>query len=236
MNISMNSRLVSHFLKRFTDNSVGFLKYRKSVRQCGCAAYSSFVNSDGNESQNEEEPPIRSLLDDAALGLGPVDEMDEDDEWLTSPYPHGSVINPKQSQALKSLRPQVNPDSTSIILFPGQGSQYIGMGAELLKFPAARDVFDAASEILKYDILKLMLKGPASKLNETKYCQPAVVVCSLAALEKLKEENPSALESCIATAGFSVGEITALTFAGVFNFSDCKLEFFCFISYRNVLN
>ena len=215
---------ISRFLRQALKNPVKPIHHNAIFRRCFCSASSSSVKFTRSKSENNKEPSVKELLDDAALGFGPMDEVDDDDEWVSSPYPHGSVINPKQSQALKSLRPKVNPSDTSIILFPGQGSQYVGMGADLLKFPAARDIFEAACEILKYDLLKLMLKGPESKLNETKYCQPAVVVCSLAALEKLKEERPTALENCIATAGFSVGEITALTFAGVFSFSDGKFS------------
>lgn len=103
-------------------------------------------------------------------------------------------------------------------MFPGQGSQFIGMGRSLLKFPKARDLFEAANEILKFDLTKLMLTGPKRELDKTIYCQPAIFVSSLAAVEKLKEENPTAVESCMATAGFSLGELTALTFAGVLSF------------------
>lgn len=66
----------------------------------------------------------------------------------------------------------------------------------------------------RYDLLKLCLEGPKSRLDKTIYCQPAVMVTSLAALEKLKEERPASIESCVAVAGFSLGEITALVFAG----------------------
>lgn len=70
----------------------------------------------------------------------------------------------------------------------------------------------------RYDLLKICLEGPQEKLNETIYCQPAVFVSSLASLELLKEKYPGAIESCVATAGFSLGELTALTFAGAFPF------------------
>lgn len=69
-----------------------------------------------------------------------------------------------------------------------------------------------------YNLLKLCLEGPKEKLDKTVYCQPAVMVTSLASLEKLQEERPNAIENCVATAGFSLGEITALTFAGAIPF------------------
>lgn len=70
----------------------------------------------------------------------------------------------------------------------------------------------------RYDLLKICLEGPKSKLDQTIYCQPATLVTSLAALERLKEERPNAIDNCIATAGFSLGEITALVFAGAIPF------------------
>lgn len=78
--------------------------------------------------------------------------------------------------------------------------------------------------MFRYDLLKLCLEGPEDKLNETKYCQPAVMVTSLAALEQLKDERPAAIDSCMATAGFSLGEITSLVFAGAIPFDKGKYE------------
>jgi [acyl-carrier-protein] S-malonyltransferase len=92
------------------------------------------------------------------------------------------------------------------------------MGKNLLKFPTVRDMFKAASHMLKFDLLKLCTEGPKDKLDRTEYAQLAIFVCSLAALERLREERPSAIENCVATAGFSLGEITALVFAEVFTF------------------
>ncbi|GLV46642.1 bad egg [Carabus blaptoides fortunei] len=82
----------------------------------------------------------------------------------------------------------------------------------------AKDLFDLANYMLGYDLLKICLEGPQSELNKTVHCQPATFVTSLAALEQLKEERPNAIDSCVATAGFSLGEITALCFAGAIQF------------------
>nr|CAH7717206.1 unnamed protein product [Callosobruchus chinensis] len=92
------------------------------------------------------------------------------------------------------------------------------MAKGLLKFPIVKDLFELANFILKYDLLKLCLEGPKNMLDETKYCQPAVLVTSLAAIERLKEERPNAIENCVATAGFSLGELTALIFSGAIEF------------------
>jgi len=115
-------------------------------------------------------------------------------------------------------RPTIDPKETSIMLFPGQGTQYVGMGKELLRFPGARRIFELANEVLKYDLLKICLEGPREKLNRTEHAQLAVMVSSLAALEQLREERPKAIETCVAAAGFSLGEITALVYADALPF------------------
>ncbi|GIY31959.1 probable malonyl-CoA-acyl carrier protein transacylase, mitochondrial [Caerostris darwini] len=123
-------------------------------------------------------------------------------------------------QSKKSFRPQVDPRTTSIVLFPGQGSQYLGMGKSLLEYPYVRDMFDSASEILKYDLLDLCINGPEDMLNMTAHSQAAVMIASLAAVQKLKSENEEMINNCIAIAGFSVGEYSALVFSGALEFED----------------
>ncbi|MCI0455926.1 MAG: ACP S-malonyltransferase [Gemmataceae bacterium] len=106
-------------------------------------------------------------------------------------------------------------------LFPGQGAQYVGMGKTLLEtVPAARALFDQAAGILGYDLAAVCLNGPEEKLNSTVVSQPAIFVASLAALESLKVSDPAAVEACQATAGLSLGEYTALVFAGAMSFAD----------------
>jgi len=107
------------------------------------------------------------------------------------------------------------------ILFPGQGAQTVGMGAELAaRLPAAKALFDRASEVLGYDLLALCATGPAERLNATDVSQPAIFVASLAALEDLKATEPEALAGVVATAGLSLGEYTALAFAGSMTFEE----------------
>jgi [acyl-carrier-protein] S-malonyltransferase len=106
-------------------------------------------------------------------------------------------------------------------LFPGQGAQYVGMGANLAgSLPAAAALFDRASAALGYDLLAVCTNGPAERLNATDVSQPAIFVASLAALESLKQNDPEAAEDVVAAAGLSLGEYTALVFAGALSFED----------------
>jgi [acyl-carrier-protein] S-malonyltransferase len=108
-----------------------------------------------------------------------------------------------------------------VILFPGQGAQYVGMAGELTKrSPEAAKVFSTASQLLGYDLLDVCLNGPAEKLNSTELSQPAIFVSSIAALEEAKANNPSIVQGCVGTAGLSLGEYTALVFAEAITFED----------------
>jgi [acyl-carrier-protein] S-malonyltransferase len=104
-------------------------------------------------------------------------------------------------------------------LFPGQGAQSVGMGAALAEaLPAARELFDQAREILGYDLLALCAAGPAERLDATEHSQPALFVCSLAAVEKARKEHPGLVDEVVIAAGLSLGEYSALTFAGAMDF------------------
>jgi [acyl-carrier-protein] S-malonyltransferase len=106
-------------------------------------------------------------------------------------------------------------------LFPGQGAQSVGMGRQIAeRSPRARELFDRANEILGYDLARLCFEGPPAELDRTEISQPAIFVSSLAALELLKAESPDMVASCEMAAGLSLGEYTALVFAGVFSFED----------------
>ncbi|MDW7995729.1 MAG: ACP S-malonyltransferase [Gemmatales bacterium] len=106
-------------------------------------------------------------------------------------------------------------------LFAGQGAQYVGMGKTLLEeSPIARELFTRAAEALGYDLAQVCLQGPAERLNRTDVSQPAIFVASLAALEHFRSQHPEVVAQCQAAAGLSLGEYTALTFAGVLDFAD----------------
>lgn len=104
-------------------------------------------------------------------------------------------------------------------LFPGQGAQVVGMGQGLAdSLPAAADLYRRAGAVLGFDLAEVCFGGPQERLNATDISQPALYVTGLAALEKLKAHEPQAVAECCAAAGLSLGEYTALAFAGVFEF------------------
>lgn len=79
-------------------------------------------------------------------------------------------------------------------------------------------LFQTASEILGFDLLEVCRQGPAERLDATNFSQPAIFVTSVAAAEQLRQQKPAVVEGCQAAAGLSLGEYTALWFAGVFDF------------------
>ena len=86
--------------------------------------------------------------------------------------------------------------------------------------PAAKGLFDRATGVLGYDLAAVCFNGPAEKLNSTVISQPALYVGGLAALESLKQTNPDVVDSTEGAAGLSLGEYTAITFAGGLSFED----------------
>lgn len=107
------------------------------------------------------------------------------------------------------------------LVFPGQGAQTVGMlGSWCDGHRRAMELFARASDILGYDLAAICRSGPAEALNATAVSQPAILVTSLAALEVLTARDPALVAACPITAGLSLGEYTALVFAGAIDFED----------------
>jgi len=109
---------------------------------------------------------------------------------------------------------------TTAFLFPGQGAQFAGMGKDIAEaYPAAREIFEQANEVLGYDLRKFCFQGPKKKLDSTVLSQPAIFTTSAAILESVRNEGTDKLKPEV-TAGLSLGEYTALYAAGLISFED----------------
>lgn len=103
------------------------------------------------------------------------------------------------------------------LVFPGQGSQSVGMGKALYDaVPTLKALYEEASSVLGYDVASLCFEGPAERLNLTEFTQPALLVSSVAALKALE---PAQIKP-VAVAGHSLGEYSALVAAGGVSFRD----------------
>lgn len=106
-------------------------------------------------------------------------------------------------------------------IFPGQGAQTAGMGADVARaFPAAAELFEKANDVVGFDLREICFAGPAERLNSTTVSQPAIFVTSAALLEVLRASPAMAGRQPDVTAGLSMGEYSALYAAGVLSFED----------------
>ena len=117
-------------------------------------------------------PLLRTRVSGAALNM----QSRALSRWLTSNVPISAVKM-----------------STNAFLFPGQGSQYVGMTEKHASRPAVDRIFRTAEYVLDYDLHSVCLSGPENRLEETVVCQPAVMAASLAAAESLKEDKPQVI-------------------------------------------
>ncbi len=118
-------------------------------------------------------------------------------------------------------------------IFPGQGAQRVGMGKDLYEnFPKAKEVFDRANEVLKFDLRKLCFEGPQEELSRTENCQAAILAASVAALKVLEAGSRCLPDGKYAigsdyvptfSMGLSLGEYTALVACGSMSFVDALL-------------
>ena len=107
------------------------------------------------------------------------------------------------------------------VIFPGQGSQSVGMANELYnKFEIFKTNFKKADDLLNYKLSKIILEGPSDKLNLTENTQPAIFLVSYSIFQVLKNEFKINLNKAKYFAGHSLGEYTALTCSGVISFEN----------------
>ena len=103
-------------------------------------------------------------------------------------------------------------------VFPGQGSQYVGMGKDIYEnYESAKRIFDTANEELDIDLKEIMFNGPEEELTKTENTQPAILTLSTAITEIIKENTDINVEGC---AGLSLGEYSAMVYSGAFEFKD----------------
>ena len=107
------------------------------------------------------------------------------------------------------------------VLFPGQGAQFVGMSADLIRrCPATEPMFDKATKLLGQDLWKLTTEGPEETLNSTAVSQPAIFTVSLAVAKAIEEAAGADSLAAMGTAGLSLGEYSALVFCGAMEFED----------------
>jgi [acyl-carrier-protein] S-malonyltransferase len=112
----------------------------------------------------------------------------------------------------------LNPKTTAFV-FPGQGSQAVGMGRDLAAaYPIARQTFEEADALLGFSLSQLMWEGPAEQLNDTINTQPALYVHSIAAMRVFSQLHPDFVPASVA--GHSLGELSALTAAKALPFAE----------------
>ncbi|HZL93014.1 MAG TPA: ACP S-malonyltransferase [Vicinamibacterales bacterium] len=105
-----------------------------------------------------------------------------------------------------------------LYVFPGQGSQYRGMGSDLVgEFPVVRDLYARANDVLGYDVTELSFRDPQEQLNFTRFTQPALLTHEVACLEAFRSVTGERVRPAL-TAGHSLGEYTALVNAGALTF------------------
>ena len=200
---------------------VSALKFRGcSLRTC-TIPYFSVRNLSEQSEKGRYQPEIEKLTSKTTnLLLEHAVSTDDDHPDDLGPVTKKKKPRHPKTNSKTSSEPAVDLSDKSILLFPGQGAQFVGMGKRLLETPSVKELYGEASQILNYDLLNLCLNGPKATLDETQYCQAATVVTSLAAVEMLYRRTPEVVENCMAVAGFSVGEITAAIFTGALSLGE----------------
>lgn len=165
---------------------------------------------------------------DHSQNLGQNSDLESAPDMLLGSIP---TLAPSSATASTACTPVLNAAMASAeaslsigLLFPNEGSSQLGMMKGVDSLPHVADLVARANAVLGYDVVQLCVQGPAAKLQQIKYSQPAMYVADLVAAERLCVDNPDALKRCRAVAGLGVGEFAALTVAGVWDM-ELGLEF-----------
>jgi len=196
---------------------------QRLLRACPRSGHACpFHTASACRGRKPDTPDVRRHLDDAVSGDADAEISDHQKVFASSSYPQQPEAKRKtiDRKSVEADEEGVDNGKHTVLLFPGQGTQKVGMTKDLQVLRAVKDLYESASQILGYDLLGMTLNGPQTSLDLTRYCQPAVVVASLAAVEGLNAKNPDLVRDCVKVAGFSVGEITALIFSGVLSLED----------------
>jgi [acyl-carrier-protein] S-malonyltransferase len=122
---------------------------------------------------------------------------------------------------MRKAMTEPSTSSMSMMMFPGQGAQTAGMGADFAeRFAACREIFARADEILGFELSERCFRGPQEELDRTEICQPAILVTSLSIVAAMESDGRLDRRRFGVTAGLSLGEYTALVFAGAMDFAD----------------
>ena len=208
-----------HQVLRFTDPKiVTMLSLRQSVRLLTMTpkvlANSIYTSPRTlNVNPQDSQSRIKKLLD-----MLESRELKDPPEFVSDIEEDLKEV--KRRRQIEQKEMEYESQQGSVMLFPGQGHHFVGMGKELLQHKNVKEMYEVASDILGYDLLDLCLNGPHQKLGQTIHSQPATVVTSLAAIEGLRATHPAAIDRCVTAAGYSVGEISALVFADALQFED----------------
>ena len=124
------------------------------------------------------------------------------------------------AKAEESARSAPVQAERTMILFPGQGAQKVGMGKGLESYSGVKEMISKAKEIMGFDLWDVCHNGPEERLNTTLISQPALYLVSLAALQKVKSDDKVREANTVVVCGLSLGEYTALAYAGVVSFED----------------
>lgn len=135
--------------RNFSTGRCLYIRGRKVINQQSNNGTEAEIktNSIENDLQNSEER-LKNLLNNSANFVDKK-PLHEDHRWSTLPYVEGTSLANVDHSELDITRQKIDPEDTSIILFPGQGAQFVGMTKSLLRVPTAMDLFSHANEILK---------------------------------------------------------------------------------------